>query len=60
MDNTEAMATLGTQDTGRRQTKSQNHNTLQIQWQHWVNKTQDGNKPNHKTTTHYRDNGNIG
>jgi len=27
MDNPETEATLGTQDTGQRQTKTQNHNT---------------------------------
>ena len=53
----ETLATLGTQDTGRRQTKqgaikyrrsTKTNKTGQWQrnWQHWVHKTQDEDKQN--------------
>ena len=44
MDNPETMATLGTQDTGQRQTK----HTTQRPWQHWAHKRQDKDKQNTK------------
>jgi hypothetical protein len=53
MDNSEKLATLGTQDTGRRQTKQINVRenrrsnqewTIQRNWQRWVHKTQDEDK----------------
>jgi hypothetical protein len=42
MDNPEKLATLGTQDRGRRQTKLRGNEELSIQrnWQHLVHKTQ--------------------
>ena len=55
MDNLEKLATLGTQDTGRRKTKQiqvrENRRgnqewTTQRDWQHWVHKTQDEDKHN--------------
>ena len=55
MDNPEKLETLGTQDTGRRQTKQINVRenrrgnqewTIQRTWQHWVHKTQDEDKQN--------------
>jgi hypothetical protein len=58
MDNSEKLATLGTQDTGRRQTKYRNVRenrrsnqewTIQRNWQRWVHKTQDEGKQNIET-----------
>ena len=55
MDNPEKLATLGTQETGQRQTKqiniSENRKsnqewTIQRKWQHCVHKTQDKDKQN--------------
>jgi hypothetical protein len=55
MDNLEKLATLGTQDTGQRQTqqiqvrenrRSNQEWTTQRNWQHWVHKTQDEGKHN--------------
>ena len=59
MDNLEKLETLGTQDTGRRQTKKINVRenrrgneewTIQRHWQHRVHKTQDKNKKYKKNT----------
>jgi hypothetical protein len=47
-------STLGTPDTGQRQT---NKNTTQRYCQHWVHQTQDRDK---QTKTQHRDTGNIG
>jgi hypothetical protein len=48
MDNLEKLATLGTQDAGRRQTNMRGNEewTIQRNWQHWVYKTQDEDKQN--------------
>jgi hypothetical protein len=48
MDNLEKLATFGTQDTGRRQTKVRGNEewTIQRNWQHWVHKTHDEDKQN--------------
>jgi hypothetical protein len=54
MVNPETMATLGTQDTGRRQSRDNGNightrhrtKTIQRQWQHWAHKTQDEEKQN--------------
>jgi nitrate reductase NapE component len=44
--NTEILSTLGTPDTGQRQT---NKNTTQRYCQHWVHQTQDKDKTKHNT-----------
>ena len=45
IDNPDKLATLGTQDTRQnerqRKLKGQSRKTIQINWQHWVQKTQD-------------------
>ena len=48
MDNPEKLATFGTQDTGRRQSKLRGNQewTIQRNWQHLVHKTQDEDKQN--------------
>ena len=60
MDNPNILATLGTQDTGRRQRKQINVRenrrgnqewTIQNHWQHWIHKTQDEDKQNKKHNT---------
>jgi hypothetical protein len=60
MDNSETLATLSTQDTGRGQTKQKNVRenwrgnqewTIQRHWQHWVHKTQGEDKQNKKQKT---------
>ena len=60
MDNPETLATLCTQDTGRRQTKQINVRenrrgnqewTIQNHWQHYVHKTQDEDQHNKKHNT---------
>ena len=46
IDIPQKLATLGTQDTGRRQTKLRGNEewTIQRNWQHWVHKTHDEDK----------------
>ena len=55
MDNPEKLASLGTQDTGRKQTKQPNvrenrrgvqERRIQRHWQNWGHKTQDENQHN--------------
>jgi hypothetical protein len=52
MDNSETLATLGTQDTGRKQLNVRENRRgfqewrIQRHWQHWVHKAQDENKQN--------------
>ena len=59
MDNPKKLATLGTQDTGQKQSKETGNigytrhrtKTIQRNWQHWVHKTQDKDKQNKKHNT---------
>jgi hypothetical protein len=52
-DNLATLVTLGTQDTGRRQSRDTGNigytrhmtKTIQRHWQHWVHKTQDEDNP---------------
>ena len=60
-DNPEPPAALGTQDTGRRQSRATGSightrhrmKTIQSHWQHWAHKTQDEEKHYNKKTTQY-------
>ena len=64
MDNSETLATLGTQDTGRKQTRQINVREnrrgfkdwrIQRHWQHWVHKADTGQRPSkqkNNTTQH--------
>ena len=53
MDNPEALATLGTRDTGQSRGTGNightGHRTIQRHWQHWAHGTQDENKQSTKT-----------
>jgi hypothetical protein len=58
MDNPETLTTLGTQDTGQRQSRDTDNigytrhmtKTIHRHWQHWVHKTQDEDNPETLTT----------
>ena len=65
MDNQETLATFGTQDTWRRQSRDTDNiwhtrhrtKTIQRHWQHWADKTQDEDNPETLTTLGTQDTG---